>query len=442
MGKGSGKQIAKPTVLVSFFNCTGAKKRNSIVRLSVDGARLIVALQFNLYRSSKMYSKKNTIFQSTALHSFLRILVIILILATITLPVQFPAQAATALTLTPITWNVIGLDSNNPSVGPNNFPVGVRTCNPFSNIVTFTDVEADFVWLTGGTQTTDTYICLRPGSLDPIQPSPQIDLVPGGCYDFYFEVEIERNSISYDETRRYRIDVTYDDPEIAGIQTVSTPTPREIYVEHLVSQNRNSVTEVRLDGVPVAAGGTMNLLVGNTYTITLVGSTATNGYEQIESFINFPNTIFQVLSVTTLYNHDEGTDPLAATKLYADGCGWVNDPTDPNYRSCTGVGKYGDTVTINYVVKIIGGGGTDQILNTLIYDFSGSSYHYNNDFSTSSRIAHITDPSACAQVDITKWTFDNTTTPFTGTGTYSIGSGIAHVGYPSVGTNPPPEFLT
>lgn len=349
-----------------------------------------------------------------------------------------PAAAAAALTVTPITWNVIGLDSNNVNVGPNNFPVGTRACNPVANTVTFTDVEADFLWQSGGTQTTDTYIRLRPGSLDPIQPSPQVDLDPGECYDFYFEVEIERDSVSYDETRRFRIDVTYDDPEIAGIQTVSTPTPREVYVEHLVSQNRNEVLDVKLDGVSIAAGGTMNLSVGSTYTITLVAETAPNGYEQVESFINFPNTIFQILAVSTTYTHDEGTDPDANTKLYADGCGWVNDPTDPNYRSCSGVGKYGDAVTIDYTVKIIGGGGTNQTLNTLIYDFSGSSYHYNSDFSTSYRVASITDPSACTQQTITQWTFTgDVTTPSTGTGTLSAGSGVALAGFPDVGPNPP-----
>ena len=79
--------------------------------------------------------------------------------------------------------------------------------------------------------------------------------------------------------------------------TGSSPTPRQIFVEHLVSQNRNEVLNVLLNGVAIPAGGTMNLVVGNTYTIRLEGKTATNGYEQIESFINFPNTIFQVLSV-------------------------------------------------------------------------------------------------------------------------------------------------
>ena len=29
----------------------------------------------------------------------------------------------------PLIWNVIGLDSNNVNVGPNDFPVGARTCN-------------------------------------------------------------------------------------------------------------------------------------------------------------------------------------------------------------------------------------------------------------------------------------------------------------------------
>ncbi|MEJ2447747.1 MAG: hypothetical protein P8Y37_07375, partial [Anaerolineales bacterium] len=39
------------------------------------------------------------------------------------------AYAAASLTIEPLTWNVIGLDSNNVNVGPNNFPVGARVCN-------------------------------------------------------------------------------------------------------------------------------------------------------------------------------------------------------------------------------------------------------------------------------------------------------------------------
>src|SRR6185503_4097586 len=200
-------------------------------------------------------------------------------------------------------------------------------------------------------------------------------LAAGSCTDFYYEVQITRNAAAYNTTRRYHITATAD-----TLPTISTPTPREVFVEHLVSQNRNTVSDVRLNGVSVAAGGTMSLLVGNTYSIQLVGSTATNGYEQLESYINFPNTIFQVNSVTTTFTANAGTDPLATTKVYADGCGWINDPTSPNYRACLGTGKYGGNITVTYNVTIIGGGGTNQTLNTLIYDFSGSSYHYNSGF--------------------------------------------------------------
>src|SRR5438876_282032 len=75
----------------------------------------------------------------------------------------------------------------------------------------------------------------------------------------------------------------------------------------------------------VPAGGSMNLIVGNTYVIQLLGGTATQGYNQFEAFINLPNTIFQVLGVSTLYSADNspyvpGPAPTANDKLYADAC--------------------------------------------------------------------------------------------------------------------------
>ncbi len=324
--------------------------------------------------------------------------VLIVLLSTSFFQPQFTASAATTLTITPITWNVVGLDSNNINVGPNNFPVGVRVCN--TGLENATNVESHFVW-----DTTDSYISLRSGSLSEYtvansQAAPL--LTPGACVNFYYEVSITRNSLAYNHTARYHI--TANAGNVTG--SVGTPTPREIFVEHLISQNRNSTSDVRLDGVSIPAGGTMNLLAGNTYNITLVGSTATNGYEQIESSINFPNTIFKINTVTTSYSANSGTDPLAGIKLYADGCGWVNDPNSPNYRSCTAAGKYGGNVTVTYNVTILSGGGTSQTLTNLIYDFSGSSYHYNSDYAVGARIAAIIDPSA---VTITKAFTPNST---------------------------------
>jgi hypothetical protein len=39
------------------------------------------------------------------------------------------ARAAAVLDIQPITWHVIGLDSNNVTIGPDIFSVGARVCN-------------------------------------------------------------------------------------------------------------------------------------------------------------------------------------------------------------------------------------------------------------------------------------------------------------------------
>jgi LPXTG-site transpeptidase (sortase) family protein len=313
------------------------------------------------------------------------IMLIVVLVASVVRP-QSTASAAAILTISPITWNIIGLDSNNVNVGPNNFPVGARVCNTGDTVAT--NVSSSFVW-----DSADPYINLRSGSLSTFSVT---SLAVGACTDFYYEVTVTRNAAAYDHTRRYHITATAD-----TLGVVSTPTPRELYVEHLISQNRNTVSDVQygttLAGLTsVASGGTMSLVVGNTYYIRLVGATATQGYEQIESFINFPNTVFQVLSVNTTYT-SESSPTMAPPydRLYGDACGWENNPNSPNYRACNGVGKAGGGVTVTYQVRILSVGSTNpEPLSTLIYDFSGSSYHYNSDFGVSTRYAYIIDPTA------------------------------------------------
>jgi uncharacterized repeat protein (TIGR01451 family) len=275
---------------------------------------------------------------------------------------------------------MVGLDSNDVTSGPNNFPVGARVCN-IDTVDTAANVVSVFVW-----DSSDAYINLRPGSLSTVSvPS----LAPGACTDFYYEVEVTRNAAAYNHTRRYHITATAD-----GLGTVSTSTPRELFVEHLISQSRNATLDVKLDGASVPAGATMSLMVGQSYTISLVASTATQGYEQIENFINFPNTIFQILSVQTSYSADtSATVENPSSLLYGDGCRWENDPNSPNYRACLSTGKAGGLVTTTYQVRILSVGSTNpQPLSTLIYDFSGSSFHYNADISTNVRYAYVVDP--------------------------------------------------
>ncbi|HEX8099334.1 MAG TPA: sortase [Actinomycetota bacterium] len=274
------------------------------------------------------------------------------------------ASAAPVLTVQPITWNVIGLDSNDVNSGPNRFMVGARACNTGTDPAT--NVTATFVW-----DSTNAFINLVGGS-----SVSTATLAPGACFDFYFNVVVTRTTSAYDTTRKYHIAVTAD-----GLGTVTTPIGREIYVEKLVSQNRNSVQAITGPG-GLGDPAPTTVFVGQTYTYKLYSSTATGGYEQLENFINFTNTIFQVLSVSESY-----TQPPGATnnKIYADACGWDNNPLSPTYRSCIGPvnyagGKAGGTIVSTFVVKVIAPGTT--ILSTLIYDFSGSSYHYNSDFGT------------------------------------------------------------
>ena len=265
------------------------------------------------------------------------------------------AQAAYAgVTLTPTSWNVVGLDSNNVNIGPDSYQIGGRLCNTGATAVT--NIIATFVW-----DSSNSFV-----NLNGTNPFYVASLNAGACTDIYFPVTITRTTAAYNTARRYHITVSG-----TGFSTVSTSTPREIYVEKIISQNRNSVNSL---------SGPTTVYVGNTYTYTVSASTATGGYAQLEAFLNLSNVIFQVQSIATTY-----TAPAGGTndKFYADACGWDNDPLSGTYRSCIGPpnytgGKAGGTVNTTYTVKILSTGTTS--ISTLIMDFSGSSYHYNNDY--------------------------------------------------------------
>src|SRR3989440_1143523 len=261
-------------------------------------------------------------------------------------------SAYAGLTITPVSWNVIGLDSNDQTAGPDTYQIGARVCNTGGAAVS--NVVGTFVW-----DSSNAYINLSGNN--PVNVS---SLNAGACTDFYFPVTITRTALAYDTARRYHITAS-----ATGFSAVSTPTPRELYVEHLVSQNRNSVLSI---------SGPTTVYVGQTYNYTVNAKTATGGYEQLEAFLNLSNVIFQVQAIATTY-----TAPPGATndKFYSDACGWDNNPLSPTYRSCIGPdpnAKAGGTISTTYTVKILSAGTTTA--STLIYDFSGSSYHYNNDY--------------------------------------------------------------
>jgi len=261
-------------------------------------------------------------------------------------------------------WNIVGLDSNDVTSGPNTFPIGYRFCNTgdanATNVVGTFEPDA----------TGDAYIHLEPGTSDTISVDK---LVPGECYDFYYNIEVTRNAAAYDHTLPYQIGVISDQTPTA----VKSNAGEELYAEHLISQNRNSIN---------AISGPSLVLKGRTYHFQLDGSTATNGYEQLATFLDFPNTIFRIISVSAVYSVPTALPTNDA--IYADACGWVTDPASSDYFTSNGDacanpdlypgGKVGGDIYIDYEVEIIGTGSKD--ISALIYDFSGSSFHYNSDY--------------------------------------------------------------
>lgn len=259
-----------------------------------------------------------------------------------------PAQAAVSLNTSLLTWGVIGLDSNDVTTGPNLFPVGVRACNTGSTAAT--SGTARLVW-----DSANPYLNVQ----GPATVSFGT-LAAGSCRDAYVNVAVTRTAAAYLTARRFHMTVT------AGGVTSRTPT-RELYVEKLISQNRNQVLGI---------SGPSTMVLGESYTIVVNAETAPGGYEQVEAFLTLPTGIFRIDGVTMTAT--AGKSPVS--QPYIDACTWVSDPTSADYRECTGTAKAGGSMTITYRVTVIGtGSGT---ASTLVYDFSGSSYHYNSDFGT------------------------------------------------------------
>lgn len=308
-----------------------------------------------------------------AVFSCYRLLALLFLLCALLLAPSLSQAAITSIT--PVTWNVVGLDSNSPQSGPNRFPVGARVCSTTA----LNDYPVSLVW-----ESANIYINLSSGTPGTVL----IDIPANGCADAYFEVEVTRTSLAFETARKYYI----------TDGTLQTPRPCELYVKQLVSQARNGITNLEfgtstasLTSVP--AGGSFSLIKGNTYFIRMSSFTAPGGYEQLETFSTLPNTIFQVLSVSTTYTADTTTNVSSPNDmLYGDACYWEEDPDSPNYLSCNGDGKIGGTMTITYEVKIIDVAGGVNPINSLIYDLSGASYHYNSDYDSGSRTVYLVDP--------------------------------------------------
>lgn len=284
-----------------------------------------------------------------------------------------------SLTVNRAGWNVVGLDSNTVTAGPNQFPQSVKICN------TSTDTAAAGVSATWGWTSTNALI-----SLDGSATKTIGDIAANSCVTTWWTVTVTRDSNAYDTSRNY--EVTVSD---SGSATATTGT-QLVYVEHLISQNRNVVNGVT---------GPASVAVGETVQFVLSGSTATQGYEQIVTAPILDSSIFEVQSVVGSYAVGG-----SIADFYFDACSWDPAGTGVSSWACLSVGKAGgDPITVTVTAKVIGAGAGK--VGGIIYDFSGSSFHYNSDFdSTALNVTAAiptpavngTDDSATTTVDTAK----------------------------------------
>jgi uncharacterized repeat protein (TIGR01451 family)/fimbrial isopeptide formation D2 family protein len=319
-----------------------------------------------------------------------------------------PALASPNLTIEPITWDFIGLDSNNPNVGPNKYLVGARVCNIGSTAAT--NLQVSFV----RDGATNPYISIDSNNGTPVLTQSTLSAgstpnskysasyfdssgnAPANCSDFYYNITLQRTAAAHNTTQRYYIQASAD-----NATTVTTPRPRQLYVEKILSQGRNDV---------FALSGPTTVEVGDVVTYTLTGETAT-AYNQLVFTADFSNIVFQILKTKSTYSNPAGT---VNSTIYGDACGWVSDPSSPDYhRSATNCslpdpyppGSVGGSISTEYTIKILAINGSTQNIkvNAMILDFSGGSYHYNSDYDSGGTGITITvNPPSPADLSIDK----------------------------------------
>lgn len=239
------------------------------------------------------------------------------------------------LEITKGSWDTAGLDSNNVNVGPNQTIIQFRVKNP-DPVNTAHDVNATFTWTSS-----NTYINLAPGE-SAIKNIG--DILPGETKDVFYLVEITRNSGAYLTGRNYTV-------SIQGLDTpLYTPTGR-IYVEKLLSQNRNDIT-----GIYVSPN---NPQVGDILTVTVTSTTGSANYPELAlPLVSYDPSMLLPLGMVTTYTD---TNNILRT---------TNNVYIPNPQ--------GNAFTTVWTFLVTDAGISD--LYPVIYDRSGSSYHYNADY--------------------------------------------------------------
>jgi len=217
---------------------------------------------------------------------------------------------AAQLTTTPITWEVLGLDSNKPTIsGPNQFLIGARITNTGTEAVSGVIAAmslGDTVKLNATNQwakQASTFITAN-GPLT----SASHTLAPGQSVDVYFGVQITRDTKAYNTARRY--DITATGTAASGTVSDGLDGTHQLFVEKLVSQNRNAT-----QSITITRGGTAVTTAqrGDILTITHTSKSAPGGYEQMTNELLLSGSAFEIIGTPVTLPAILPTGPSAVT---------------------------------------------------------------------------------------------------------------------------------
>lgn len=316
---------------------------------------------------------------------------------------QSPAIAATTLSAEILSWQVIGLDSNDVNGTPEKFLVQVRITN--TGPETATGVSAT---LTLGTPVDlgtgplpnpcgGSCITLVSPATDPVAAIP-----PGQSADAFWTVRVIRSDEAYDTLTPITVTASaVNAGTVTATQVGREPPPcgasatpsSTLLVEHLISQARNDVLNYSLTGGVQRSDGSWEVVLGSQFTVLVLAETA---------------VAYSEISVPAITDPTGTITPVSTDFTFSQGT-----PSDDDVYTLNA----GGSVTANYSYDAAAIG--TLTLSQLIYDCSGNSFHYNSDYLIDSMTIHVVPPPPPA-LTITKTVSPSSKVPPETTLTYTI----------------------
>lgn len=290
-----------------------------------------------------------------------------------------PAEAATTLVAEIVSWQVIGLDSNAwATSNPEKFMVQVEVTNTGAEAAT--GVQTNLT-LGSSAPPCGSQSCVSLAS----SPSYPIGTIAAGAKaDAFWTVRIVKDSAAFDSSTPVSVEVTSDNAPIVSATQMDRINPDcggdtlggTLFVERLISQNRNDVISYSISPGVQRPDGSWEVLVGTAFTVEVVAQTATT-YDEI----SVPATIDPAGTIT----------PRSVSFTYEQGTASDDDIYTLNAGGQV-VARY------RYDASSVG----DVTLAQLIYDCSGSSFHYNTDYLVDAITIHVVATPSLPQMSLAK----------------------------------------